>query len=116
MQDVFWHLGSQILNLAHKGTIFEQSIKLNAKDGDEDNLDILHATANKLNIIRPILRPKIKESLTSILKGRCADALKDVMATFIPCKKQDSKRAGNGENDLKMEKEMEWLMKLIPSE
>ena len=42
MQEVFWQLGSKILNLTHKGAIFDASVKLHESNSENDNLDILH--------------------------------------------------------------------------
>ena len=107
-------IGSHILNLAHKNTIYDSKVALKEPGSEDDNLDVLHETAIKLNIIRPILRPKINESLTNALSEHCVGALNDVMATFVPVKHSGGKKAG-GAKALEVEGKMDWLKKFMPA-
>ena len=77
---------SEILNLAHNGAIYDPTVALKEPGPEGNYLDVSHETANKLNIIRPILRPQIHESLTNALSEHCVGAMGDVMATFLPAK------------------------------
>lgn len=114
VQDIFWHLGEEVLNLAYKGSIYDQSVKLNDPTSEDDNLDILHETATKLNIISPILRPQIKDSLANAIGDYCVGALKDVMATFLPTHRRGDAETSGSAHKIVADKKMDWLKKFLP--
>ena len=116
MQEVFWHLGSGILNLAYKGAIYDESVVLGKSTSENDNIDVFHETANKLNITRLILRPQINDSLKNALGDYCVGALKDVMVTFLPAKGSGKSKPGDVPQELKVDAKMDWLKKFLPVE
>ena len=56
-------MGTSLLNLAHKGTFFDDDVKEHPEDSDSDNFDVIAQTDEKLYIPRPILCSDIIDPL-----------------------------------------------------
>ena len=78
----FWNIGTSILNLVHKGAIFDTEVKLHPIESDEDNFDIALDTAGKISILQPIMRPAILSPIMEELRSQCEQVLEQTLNTF----------------------------------
>ena len=66
MRGGFWKLGASLLNIAYKRTIFDPETKMHGEGDVEDNFDLYRETAEKLYILRPVLRASTYDPLVAI--------------------------------------------------
>ena len=64
------------------GTIFDPETKAYSTESVDDNFDLVIASAGKMYILRPVLRPSTVEPLLSEMKKWCVGILDDVMNAF----------------------------------
>ena len=81
---VFWEIGKAILEKARKNTLFDDSQDLLNTDESEDNITCLRNTAEKLSILRPVLKPQLFAAMMNIFTPHCAKMLSDVIQSFYP--------------------------------
>ena len=93
IQDGFYDMGNQVLDLAYKETMFDDSMKIHADDSEEDNFDIVMNTAGKLRILRPVLRPDIIDPMLSAVCTRCIAVLGDTLNTICPIHGDQDKKS-----------------------
>ena len=116
IKEGFWNLGTNLLNEAHKGTLFDPTVKLHGPDDEEDNFDIIMDTAEKFSILLPILRPKIVAPMMEEIRSHCEQVLRQTLITFYPAVK---KREENKSPPAKTKPAAEvpaWLKKWVPEE
>ena len=86
MQNGFWKLGNSILKIVYVGTIFDPEQKLHAAESPEDNFDIIHSSAEKVGILRPVLKPKVHAPLAQELRTHAKEVLLCCLNTLQPQK------------------------------
>ena len=109
IQTGFFSLGTSLLDAIYKGTLFDSGPTIHKPEEDEDNFDIVLETAEKISIIRPLLRPEILLPLLSEIRKHCKVVLHDVLQAFIPVK--NVKRVAIKEEKKELP---DWLKKFIP--
>ena len=80
----FWKLGKELLNKAHVGTIFDKAQKLYEPQQQEDNFDLMHVTSEKMNTLRPIIKPEVYNPLLSVMGKRAAPILGEMANALYP--------------------------------
>ena len=83
MRGGFWQLGANLLSFAYIGTVFDPEITTHSGDSEEDNFDLVMQTAEKVYIIRPILRPGALEPIQTEVGKWCVQILDAVMKAFL---------------------------------
>ena len=83
-RNAFWKLGAVLLNQAYKGTLFDQELKLHDESSEEDNIDTLLETAEKLYILRPVIRSTTMDPLIVEIRKHCKIILDQVLDVFFP--------------------------------
>ena len=65
-------------------TVFNKDVKLHGESELEDNFDLVHLTAEKLYIIRPILKPAVLEQILKGMWTHIDAVFYQCLATFYP--------------------------------
>ena len=84
-------LGTSILDATYEGAMFDSGSTIRKSEDDDDNFDIVLATAERIRIIRPLLRPEILLPMLTDIRKRIKDVIKDVLTTFLPVETSKSK-------------------------
>ena len=110
-----WKLGNQILDRAHKGTIFDKTTKLHAGDSESDNVDVIYETSQMVNILKPILKTGTMGPLMKILRKHCVQVFKDTIKSFQPHEIIKAKQLKQTDDSPDIE-ELGWLAALVTEE
>ena len=88
MRGGFWHLGAKLLSFAYAGTVLDPKAKTHGGDSEEDNFDLIMQSAEKIYILRPVLRPATLALIQTEMSKYCTQVLNDVMKTFHRAKEE----------------------------
>ena len=91
-KNAFWEIGAAILGKTRVGTVFDDNAQIAEADSDGDNIDIAHATAGKLSILRPVLKPALHTAMLTHVRRRCVEIFAQTLQAFYPEKKTTQKR------------------------
>lgn len=113
MKSGFWKLGTALLNLLREGTLFDTSVVMHPVDSADDNFDVIHSTAEKLFIIRPLLNPSIIHPIDNELRKHVKLVFNQCVATLYPqntiqCTQEKQDSIVEGEDGCE---ELSWLQK-----
>ena len=64
--------------------MFDSDLKMEDEESESDNFDVVLETAEKIYIIRPVLRPGAISSLVQQMRIHCVEILNQIMASFLP--------------------------------
>ena len=84
MRSGFLSIGNSLLNLAYKGTVFDNSLPPHKDDEESDNFDVVLDTAEKISILRPILAPNLLKPLITEIRRHCKIVLRHTLESFKP--------------------------------
>ena len=117
-EKTFWKIGKNLVNLTYKNTLIDPRFKPAESDSEEDEIEVLFATARKISAIAPVIQPNLLNPILAEARKYCIKALENVTTAlqFDPLfqlQNEELKPApGNEEND----EDFPWLMKFIPVE
>ena len=80
----FRKMGSRILKSVYADTVFNKELILHGENELEDNFDLVHLTAEKLYIIRPILKPTVLDQLLNGIWIHIDTVFFQCVAAFYP--------------------------------
>ena len=112
-QTTFWKIGRAILDKAYVGTMFDKKVVVHPDDSPEDNFDLIHETAEKLALLKPILQPDIYQPLQKLIRAKCPSLLKQVLLSLEP---EDPQIELSGLKTAKGPDVPDWMADLINPE
>ena len=110
-KNAFWKIGSEILDKTRKNTLFDEKADLANPDSDEDNIDITHATAEKLSILRPVLKPVLYSAMLKHVKKYCIEIFEQTIQSFYPEKRTATKKITQPVMEIDEEELPIWMRK-----
>ena len=114
LQAGFWNLGTQLMGVLRKNTLFADKPLIHPEESEEDNFDLVYETAEKIDILRPILRPQLLMPLLNEIETNCVQILKQTLDTFLPNEKIVPETQPEGKTVEKAEDVPDWLKKFMP--
>ena len=87
-KNAFWEIGAAILDKTRPKTLFDDKAEICDQAADMDNIDIVHATAEKLSILRPVLKPSMYSVLLAHARKHCIEILEQAIQAFYREKKR----------------------------
>ena len=114
-QEQFWTLGAILLGQTYKGTVFDSELKLAGDESEDDNFDVALETAEKIYILRPILRPGTIAALEKQMRVHCLEILNQVMTSFLPepITEQDEEKKREQARSVDDSATLGWLKKYV---
>ena len=88
-ENASWEIGSAILGKTRTQALFGDNVKTPNPDSDGDNIDIAHAAAEKLSILRPVLKPALYTAMLKHVRKYCVEIFEQSIQPFYPEKKMD---------------------------
>ena len=77
-------VGVQLMGLARVGNFLDKKAKLRNADSEEDNFDVLHESAEKLPILRPIWKADFFKPLQNLARKHIIPPVKDCRLSLLP--------------------------------
>ena len=79
-------VGKRLMGRARVGTFLDKNEKLHNADSEADNSDVLHESAEKLPILRPILKADVFKTLQNLARKHIIPLVKDAILSLLPPK------------------------------
>ena len=122
MKTGFYKIGKTILNLVYEQTIFSHAASFHVPQSGDDDFNLIRATAFRIAVPKPILRPKVVSSLlnemgnhTLSVLTRCLETCDHAHEADLHLVKNTVENATVPANDDDGDDDIPWLGKYTPT-
>ena len=115
LKKTFFNVGHKLMDLCHKGTIFDAHIEKTPTESDSGDIDVVLSTSLEISPIAPVLKPQILNAATKEIRSMRKEILTKTLEACYPSRSDKPIQESSNEPSVDGET-FPWLLKFMPQD